>query len=412
MERTILHCDMNNFYASVECMLDMSLKGKAVAVGGDVENRHGIILAKNYEAKKYGVQTGEALWQARQKCRNLVIVPPHYEQYIKYSKLARQIYAEYTDLVEPYGMDECWLDVSGSVGIYGDGEKIANKIRERMKFELGLTISAGVSFNKIFAKLGSDMKKPDAVTIISKDSFREQIWQLPASDLLGVGRATEKVLTLYGIKTIGDLANASPDLIERRLGKCGLMCIRYAKGEDVSRVMPTDFEQPVKSVGHGITAKQDLENPAEVWNIMLSLTQDIGHKLRVYGKRAGGVQIDIRNNRLSHKQWQCQLSNRTNSSAIIAKTAFELFVKNYKWEYPIRSVTVRAINLHSANEAEQLDFFGNAEKTAKRERLETAIEKIMDRFGKHSIQPETLYRNIKMPNDREVELTMPTGLII
>ena len=256
------------------------------------------------------------------------------------------------------------------------------------------------------------MKKPDAVTVISKDSFREQIWQLPASDLLGVGRATQKVLTLYGIKTIGDLANASPDLIERRLGKCGLMCIRYAKGEDISRVMPTDFEPPVKSVGHGITAKQDLENPAEVWNIMLSLTQDIGHKLRVYGKRAGGVQIDIRNNRLSHKQWQCQLSNRTNSSAIIAKTAFELFVKNYKWEYPISSVTVRAINLHSANDAEQLDFFGNAEETAKRERLETAIEKIRDRFGKHSIQPATLCRDIKMPNDREVELTMPTGLII
>ena len=248
MEGTILHCDMNNFYASVECMLDMSLKGKAVAVGGDVENRHGIILAKNYEAKKYGVQTGEALWQARQKCRNLLIVPPHYEQYIKYSKLARQIYAEYTDLVEPYGMDECWLDVSGSIGIYGDGEKIANKIRERMKFELGLTISAGVSFNKIFAKLGSDMKKPDAVTVISKDSFREQIWQLPASDLLGVGRSTQKVLTLYGIKTIGDLANASPDLIERRLGKCGLMCIRYAKGEDISRVMPTDAESNSKQL--------------------------------------------------------------------------------------------------------------------------------------------------------------------
>ena len=221
MDRCILHCDMNNFYASVECMLDMSLRGHPVAVGGDVENRHGIILAKNYEAKKYGVSTGEALWQARQKCRNLIIVPPHYEQYLKYSKLAREIYADYTDQIEPYGMDECWLDITGSVPLMGSGEEIANEIRERMKLELGLSISVGVSFNKIFAKLGSDMKKPDATTVIPKASFREKIWGLPASDMLGVGRATEKVLTSYGIHTIGELAETPPGLLKGRLGKCG-----------------------------------------------------------------------------------------------------------------------------------------------------------------------------------------------
>ena len=226
MSRTILHCDMNNFYASVECMLDMSLRGHPVAVGGDVENRHGIILAKNYETKKYGIQTGEALWQARQKCKDLIIVPPHYEQYLKYSKLARDVYADYTDQIEPYGMDECWLDVTGSVGIMGSGEKIANEIRERMKFELGLSISAGVSYNKIFAKLGSDMKKPDATTLIPKETFREKIWDLPASDMLGVGRATEKVLSSYGIRTIGQLANTPPELLKHRLGKCGVMIIQ------------------------------------------------------------------------------------------------------------------------------------------------------------------------------------------
>lgn len=291
MDRTILHCDMNNFYASVECMLNPQLSGKPVAVGGDVENRHGIILAKNYEAKKYGIQTGEALWQAKQKCRNLIIVPPHYEEYLKYSRLAHSIYEDYTDLIEPYGMDEVWLDITGSTKLFGNGERVANVLRERIKFELGLTISVGVSFCKVFAKLGSDMKKPDAVTVIPKDSFREVIWDLPASDLLGVGRSTDKVLSSYGIHTIGELANAYPDLIQRKLGKNGMMLLAFANGEDRSRVAPQDYEPPMKSVGHGITTVQDLENNAEVWNIILALTQDIGHKLRVYNKNAAGVPL-------------------------------------------------------------------------------------------------------------------------
>ena len=263
MERTILHCDMNNFYASVECMLDPKLRGKPVAVGGDVENRHGIILAKNYEAKQYGVQTAEALWQAKQKCPNLIIVPPHYEEYLKYSRLAHSIYAEYTDRIEPYGMDEVWMDITGSTRLFGDGEKVANELRRRIKFELGLTISVGVSFCKVFAKLGSDMKKPDAVTIIPQDSFREVIWDLPASDMLGVGRSTEKLLSSYGIRTIGQLANAYPDMLERKLGKNGMMLVAFANGLDRSRVAPQDYEPPMKSVGHGITTVQDLENNAE-----------------------------------------------------------------------------------------------------------------------------------------------------
>jgi DNA polymerase-4 len=412
MERTILHCDMNNFYASVECMLDMSLRGKPVAVGGDVENRHGIILAKNYQAKAYGVKTGEALWQAREKCRDLIIVPPHYEEYLKYSRLAREVYQDYTDMIEPYGMDECWLDVSGSTGILGDGEKIANQIRERIKFELGLTISVGVSFNKIFAKLGSDLKKPDAVTVIPKDTFRDKIWNLPASDMLGVGRATEQVLTMFGIHTIGELAKTPPEVLKHRLGKCGVLVILYANGEDHSPVANQDYEPPVKSVGHGITTKEDLENSAEVWNIMLSLTQDIGHKLRVYNKNAGGVAIDIRNNQLQYKQWQYKLPASTHSTAIIAKEAFALFTRSYRWEYPIRSVTVRAINLASQDIPQQIDLFTDYHEIDRKERLESVIENIRDRFGKHSIMPATLYQNIKMPTDRETELRMPTGMVM
>ena len=275
MQRVILHCDMNNFYASVECMLNPELKNKPVAVCGSVEERHGIVLAKNYAAKAFGVSTGEAIWQAKQRCQDLVIVEPHYEQYMKFSKLAREIYGRYTDQIEPYGMDECWLDVTGS-GCMGTGFEIADEIRRTVKFELGLTISAGVSFNKIFAKLGSDMKKPDAITCIEADSFREKIWCLPASDLLGVGRATEKVLSGYGIHTIGELAATSDDFLKCRLGKNGLAIKKYANGLDDSPVMRSDYVSPVKSIGHGITTMQDLENKAEVWCVMLELVQGEG----------------------------------------------------------------------------------------------------------------------------------------
>lgn len=413
MERTILHCDMNNFYASVECMLNPSLIGHPVAVGGDVENRHGIILAKNYEAKKFGIQTGEALWQAKQKCPKLIIVPPHYEEYLKYSRLAHSIYADYTDLIEPYGMDEVWMDVTGSTKAFGSGEVIANTLRERIKYELGLTISVGVSFCKVFAKLGSDMKKPDAVTVIPKDNFRDIIWDLPASDMLGVGRSMEKFLSSYGIHTIGQLANAYPDLMRRKLGKNGMVLLAFANGEDRSKVAPQDYEPPMKSIGYGITTMQDLENNAEVWNIMLALTQDIGHKLRVYNKNAAGVAIYIRyivDKQIAGKQWQCQLPVRTHSAAIIAKEAYRLFERSYGWEYPIRSVTVRAINLCSQDLPEQLQFFSDAATVDRKEKLETAIEDIRRRFGKYSIQPACLCQNIKMPTDREVELRMPTGM--
>lgn len=409
-ERVILHADMNNFYAAVECMLNPSLKGHPVAVGGDVENRHGIILAKNYEAKKFGIQTGEALWQAKQKCPKLIIVPPHYEEYLKYSRLAHSIYAEYTDLIEPYGMDEVWMDVTGSAKVFGNGEQIANQLRERIKYELGLTISVGVSFCKVFAKLGSDLKKPDAVTVIPKDNFREIIWDLPASDMIGVGRATEKLLSSYGIHTIGELANAYPDLIQRKLGKNGMVLFAFANGEDRSKVAPQDYEPPMKSIGHGITTMQDLENNAEVWNIMLALTQDIGHKLREYNKNAAGVAIHIRDNQLHVKQWQCQLPVRTHSAAVIAKEAYRLFERSYVWDYPIRSVTVRAINLCSQDLPEQLGFFSDAATVERKEKLETVIEDIRRRFGKYSIQPACLCQDIKMPTDREVELRMPTGM--
>lgn len=410
MSRVILHCDMNNFYASVECMLNPALKDKPVAVCGSVEERHGIVLAKNYAAKAFGVSTGEAIWQAKQKCPDLTIVEPHYDQYMKFSRLAREIYGRYTDRIEPYGMDECWLDVTGS-RYKGRGLEIADEIRRTVKFELGLTISVGVSFNKIFAKLGSDMKKPDAITCIEEDSFREKIWNLPASDMLGVGRATEKVLSGYGIHTIGELAGASDGFLKSRLGKNGLMIKKYANGLDDSPVTCSDYVFPVKSIGHGITTIQDLENNAEVWCVMLELVQEIGSKLRAHRKRAGGIAISIRNHELLTKEWQCRISIPTQSPTYLARTAFALFSKQYRWEYPIRSVTVRAINLVEEDCPIQYDLFTDVKSLERQERLDAAIEQIRQRFGKEAIKNGALFLKSKMPAERKVDLVMPTGMI-
>lgn len=289
-------------------------------------------------------------------------------------------------------------------------EKVANDIRETIKFELGLTISVGVSFNKIFAKLGSDMKKPDAVTVIPKDTFRDKIWGLPAADLLGVGRATQRVLDSYCIRTIGDLAKTDPDFLNRRLGKNGIALWQYANGNDRSRVMNADFVSPVKSVGHGITTIEDLENDEQVWPVFLELTQDIGHKLRVHKKCADGVAIHIRDNTLFSKQWQTALDMPTQSPMLIAKAAFALFEKRYDWRNPIRSVTIQAINLVPQDTPRQVDLFMNIEKIEKAERLDQCIETIRQRFGKNSIRNGILFQNLRMPSEKP-EITMPTGVL-
>lgn len=410
MERVILHSDMNNFYASVECMLNPELRSHLVAVCGDAEERHGIVLAKNYKAKAEGVSTGEAIWQAKMKCPKLIVVSPHYDEYMKYSKKARGIYCRYTDEVEPFGMDECWLDVSGSTRAFGSGEKIANEIKETIKHELGLTVSIGVSYNKIFAKLGSDMKKPDAVTVITRDSYRNQIWGLPASELLGIGRSTTKKLASYGIKTIGQVANWPVDFFKRNFGKCGVDIWRFANGLDVSKVSVRNLEALDKSCGHGITALQDLEDSSEVWKFILELSQDIGHRLLTFNKKAMGVAVMVRDSELFAKQWQCKIPLATQSPSVIAREAFALFKNNYSWVHPIRSITVRAINLVSLAYEEQINLFYDVEKNARAEALDRAVEDIRSRYGYHAIKSATLLNNPKMPVSNSMRLIMPTGV--
>lgn len=401
---------MNNFYASVECMLSPELKQYPVAVCGSVEERHGIVLAKNYKAKAFKVATGDAVWQAKQKCPDLVVVPPHYEEYLKYSKLAKAIYCDYTNQVEPYGMDKCWLDISGTKKLFGNPVDVANEIRERIKFELGLTISVGVSFNKIFAKLGSDYKKPDAVTVFEKETFREKIWGLPASDLLGVGRATTRVLNNYCIRTIGDLANSDYDFIKRILGKNGVSLWLYANGRDNSTVKDIKFVSPVKSIGHGITTVVDLSNEEEVWRVFLELTQGNGHKLRVHQKVAKAVAIYVRDNTLFSKQWQTQMQMVTQLPLVLAQYAFQLFKKRYDWRNPIRSVTIQAINLFPQDMLQQIDLFCDYERAEKQEKLDGCVEKLCQRFGKRCIRNAVLLQELGMPMGN-VEITVPTGLV-
>ena len=406
-QKAILHSDMNSFYASVEMMLDPSLRRKAVAVCGSTENRHGIVLAKSQLAKKAGVKTGMVNWEARQLCPELIMVPPQYDEYIKYSKLAHEIYYRYTDLVEPFGMDECWLDVSNSMYPYKSAMEIAEQIRTATREELGLTVSIGVSFNKIFAKLGSDMKKPDAITEITEDNFREKVWPLAADEMIYCGPATMRKLENYGIHTIGQLAATPHDLLQKWFGVNGLALWRYANGYDQSRVMHKDFVSPVKSVGHGITCNADLENEEEVYKVMLELSQDVGHRLRVHGLVARGVQILIRTNDLGGMHCQCKLPFRTQLPSEIAAAGFKLFQERYRWDQKVRAVCIRATDLVPKSEAEQMSIFVDNEKRDRRERLEDAIEELRGRFGKSAVTYAVLLGNLKMPTDGRDKVRMP-----
>lgn len=407
MSRVILHCDMNNFFASVECLLDPELRDKRVAVCGSREDRHGIVLAKNENAKSFGVKTGDTVWEAERKCPGLIIVPPRFSYYIDYSRRAREIYKRYTDLVEPFGLDECWLDVTGSTRLFGSGEQIANELRAVMKHELGLTISVGVSFNKVFAKLGSDLKKPDGTTVIPEDGFRELIYHLPAADMIGVGKATSQNLLRIGVDTIGELAQLPRETLRIRLGKHGEDLWYYANGMDNSAVIPEERFDRAKSIGRGITAVRDLNNNNEVHAVMLSLCIEVARKLRESGLAASSVQIAVRDSKLETREFQCPLPFETSNAGIIEKRAFELFEQKYNWEHAVRSVTVRAIKLLPADGGCQLGFDMDAEKLERMERLDSVTDKITARYGRGAIKPMSLIGDIHIPQIRPDGASLP-----
>ena len=380
----------------MECKRNPELKAYPVAVCGSVEDRHGIVLAKNQLAKAKGVITGEPVWQAKEKCPGLVVVPPNFDDYVEHSRRAREIYYRYTDRVEPMGIDECWLDVSGSVHLFGSGQKIAYEIKESIKKELGITASVGVSFNKIFAKLGSDLKKPDAVTCIFKETFKEQIWHLPANVMMGIGDKTYKKMHKKNIKTIGDVASCPPEILQTWFGKSGLDLWNYANGNDQSEVAVFGESPVPKSIGHGTTTKADLKTAEEVRELIIELSQDLGNSLRKQSLSASGVAISVKDNTLETREYRAKLPHLTQSTRIIAESAYNLFIVKHVWKNNIRAITVRVIDLVSGEAPEQLSIFIDYERQKKLERLEGAVDAIREKYGSHAICSASYLKDIKI----------------
>lgn len=391
-KKVILHCDLNAFFASVEIKHRPELKGKPVAVCGAIEDRHGIVLAKTQEAKRFGVSTGEAIWQAQQKCPDLIIAAPHYELYEEYSAAAREIYYRYTDMVESFGMDECWLDVTGSALLFGNGKMIADELRDVMKKELGLSISVGVSYNKIFAKLGSDLKKPDATTIISPKNFKDMVWHLKADEMMGIGRATTKRLSRYGIYTLGQLARTEQSFCIKVLGKVGAELWLNVNGMGSDRVARYNDYAPMKSVGRGSTFPHDLTTQREVQIRLYYLAENVACRLRDSDMLAKKVQITVKNEDLICRDIQAPLPFPSQSWSEIAKTAFEIFRTGYSWRKNVRALTVRAIDLVPLNTPYQLNCFSDQSLRERTLTRELTVDSIRQRYGNNAIETAALFQ--------------------
>jgi DNA polymerase IV len=386
MERVILHVDANSYYASVECLYNPDIRDKPVAVGGDVEARHGIILTKNQIAKKYGIKTGEAIWQAKQKCPGLVCVPPDFGLYIRFSKRMRRMFEEYSDRVESFGLDEAWIDLTNRGTTITDGERLAHEIRERVKGELGLTVSVGVSYNKIFAKLGSDMKKPDAVTVIRRDDYQKKIWELPVEDLLYVGRSTRKKLSDVNVLTIGALAKADTEMLDYKLGKNGLTLKAFANGLDQSPVMPVDYHTAIKSIGNSTTLPYDIETLEDARCVYYLLAESVAARLRENGFRSRCVSISARTTKLITGGCQQTLQHATNLTDEIAETAMELFMERFARHLPYRSVGISCSMLMPDTDPVQLDLLGDEMARLRKETLEHSVDDLRRRYGHQILQ--------------------------
>ena len=396
MERIILHSDCNSFYASVECLHHPEIREKPVAVGGDIEQRHGIILAKNQLAKQFHVSTGEAIWQAKQKCPELIVLPPDFPLYLRFSRLARDIYLDYSSRVEPFGLDEAWMDITSRENQKDKGEKTAQEIRKRIREELGITVSIGVSYNKIFAKLGSDYRKPDAVTMITKENYRQIAWPLPVSDLLYVGPATKRKLNGFGVHTIGELAQTPVEILRSKFGKIGDILWCFSNGLDSSPVADFQNQPIVKSIGNSTTAPRDLERDEDVKIILYVLADSVARRLREQGLKGRTIHISIRDNSLFSFTRHKTLGFYTNLTGEIAGEALSLFREHYRWKRPVRSVGISVSDLAADTIYSQTSLFCDEVKREKVERLDKALDRLKARFGTFAVQPAGLLKDRKL----------------
>ena len=405
MDRIILHCDCNCFFASCELLSHPELRSLPVAVCGDPTERHGIILAKNEAAKRCGVKTAETIREARQKCPGLILLPPHHRLYEEYSKKLNAVYSEYTDLVEPFGIDESWLDVTGSLHLFGgDAKALADMLRARIRREFGLTISVGVSFNKVFAKLGSDYKKPDATTVIARENWQDIVFPLPVGDLLFVGRSAQEILGRYGVRTIGELSRCSEEMLETLMGKMGAQLYRYANGLDTSPVRGEADREPIKSVGNSTTFRRDLTRWDEVQRGISLLSDSVAMRLRRHGLYCGGVQVGIKNSRFQTFSRQTMLPHSTHLMREINDTALRLVKELWKAPDPIRLLSVTALHLtDEAQSFRQMDLFGAGEaQQEKQEAVESAMNALRQKFGRDVISYGTRSGDITArPSDKD-----------
>ena len=395
-KRVILYSDLNNFFASVEIALHPEYAGKPLIVCGDPKERHGIVLAKNEQAKKFGIKTAETVYSALKKCPDLLLVGSHFHEYVRYSKKVREIYGRYTEQIEECSIDECALDMTESVALFGSGEQIANRIRKEIKEELGVTVSIGVSFNKVFAKLASELKKPDAVTVISEDNYRQKVWGLPVEELLFVGDATAKTLRSFGIKTIGELAEADETFLYKTLGKRGRQLRVFARGEDDEPVHWQKTSEDTKSIGNSATLPKDITDREEVKRWFYALSESVAARQRAADVgRANTVHIVMRNEQLAYFSWQTKVPP-TALCGDIAQAAFRLFCEHYPRGAKVRllGVTVSGFNHH----VEQLtigETRGDGESYEKKERAENAIAKLREKYGYKTVQ-----RGVVMEDER------------
>lgn len=396
MERIILHSDCNSFYASVECLHHPEIREKPVAVGGDIEQRHGIILAKNQLAKQFHVSTGEAIWRAKQKCPELIVLPPNFPLYLRFSRLARDIYLDYSNRVEPFGLDEAWLDITSSENQKDKGERTAHEIRKRIREELGITVSIGVSYNKIFAKLGSDYRKPDAVTMITKENYRQIAWPLPVSDLLYVGPATKRKLNGFGVHTIGELAQTPVEILRSKFGKIGDILWCFSNGLDSSPVADFQNQPVVKSIGNSTTAPRDLERDEDVKIILYVLADSVARRLREQGLKGRTIHFSVRDNSLFSFTRQKTLGFYTNLTEEIAGEALSLFREHYQWKRPVRSIGISVSDLEAGTICSQTSLFCDEVKREKMERLDNTVDRLKARFGTFAVQPAVLLKDRKL----------------
>ena len=393
-DRTILHIDANSFFASVESSEDPSLRGLPFAVCGDASARRGVILASSYEAKaKYGIKTGEPVIHALKKYPSLHLISAHHHKYMEYSRRLHDIFNQYSDLVEAFSCDEAWIDVTGCRRLFGTGMEIAEQIRRRVKEELGLTVSIGVSFNKTIAKIGSDYKKPDAVTEITRGNFEKIVWPLPVGALIYAGRSTVARLNAHGVFTIGDLAQMDPRLVQAWLGKTGLALYDQARGRDDSPVSPAGTRREIKSIGNSTTLKRDLENDEEVRAVLMKLSLQVAKRARAKGMAGKVVGISIRDDQLSVISRQRTLERYTDLSSDILAAAMELFQEAYRWKRPIRSLGVRLEQVSAGRCCDQLSLLEDETAREKEARLEQVYENLETRFGGHCVTKGLLMKN-------------------